>query len=242
VARQRRDDAHADVALARRRLALRRLLVRERRPQRLPDVREGAFELRDGGAADLDARVAPRRHAPRRVAGPHAADAESRHEADAPVDGQHLAVVARDPAERRGEARRVVAAHLDASRPQLVPESRRGLADPAEPVVHEAHLHALARPRDERRCELLAHLVVVDDVALEVDASPRAADRFEPRRIVLARVFEQADAVALDERRPRGPRERLVCERAHEVRVVSRGFGRMRARFVDEDARAHRPA
>ena len=57
-----------------------------------------------------------------------------------------------------------------------------------------------------------AGVIVVNDVALEMDRSPRRSDDFEPGWIVFFRVLQQTDTVVWDERRPRGPRERLVRE------------------------------
>jgi hypothetical protein len=54
----------------------------------------------------------------------------------------------------------------------------------------------------------------VDDVVLEVDVPPGRGDRFEPRRVVLARIAQQPNGVAGNERRPRRAGERLIRESA----------------------------
>ncbi len=209
---------HAHVHLPGRRRRLQRdERLGQRRPEQLPDVREGALDVGDGRPAELDAGVAPGLEPLGGIAGPRLADAQAGDEADLAVDRDHLAVVARQPAQGRVEARRVVAAHLDAAGAQAVPEPARGFAQAAEPVVDQPHRDAFARLGDEGRGEPLADLVVVDDVALEVDVSARLGDGLEPGRVVLGRVPEQPHAVAADERRPGGPRQRLIGEGAHRT-------------------------
>ena len=120
-----------------------------------------------------------------------------------------------EPTQRTRRRRRVVAADLDVPRPQSPPEPARGLAESAHPVVDDADGYTLACPGDQRFAEVLADRVVVNDVAFEVDESGRAGDRIEPRWIVLARVLQQANAVARHERCAGGSRECLLGERAH---------------------------
>ena len=86
----------------------------ERRAGRRPHLPERFFDVRDRGTAQLDPRVAPRLDAARGIADPLAAHAKTAHEADFAVDGDQLAVVAREPAERAVEPRRVEAAHVAA--------------------------------------------------------------------------------------------------------------------------------
>ena len=78
----------------------RHLLVRDRLARHRPDLRERALDVRDGRAAHLDAGVAPRLDPFCRVAHPHPPHAQAGDEADLAVHREHLAVVARDPAER----------------------------------------------------------------------------------------------------------------------------------------------
>ena len=52
----------------------------------------------------------------------------------------------------------------------------------------------------------------MDDVALEVDVMFRRADGIEPRRVILARIFEQSNMIPLNERCTGGAREGLVGE------------------------------
>ena len=122
-------------------------------------------------------------------------------------------MIAAQPTQRARGRRSVVATNLDAAGPQSPPELARGLAESAHPVVDDPHGHTVARPGNQRVAEVLAHGVVVNDVALEVDEAPGTGDRVEPRRIVLARVPQQTDVVARYERRARGPRKRPLCER-----------------------------
>src|SRR5262249_60704048 len=143
-----------------------------------------------------DARMSPRGDVACGIADPRLSDAETADETDQAIHGDHLAVIAADPAQRTRRSRRVVAADLDAARPQPVPESPRRLAEPAHPVVDDAYRHALARPRYQRVAELLADFVVVNDVALEVDVAARAGDRIGPRGIVLGRGLRQPTRVA----------------------------------------------
>ncbi len=75
------------------------------------------------------------------------------------------------------------------------------LIDP-EPVVHEAHAHAVASAIRERRRELATDAVIADEVVLEVDLVARAVNRFQPGGIVLRSVFQQANAVAGDQGAP----------------------------------------
>ena len=120
-----------------------------------------------------------------------------------------------EPTQRARRSRRVVAANLDTPGAQSPPEPARGLAESAHPVVDDADRDTLACPGDQRVAEVLADGVVVNDVAFEMDVSGRAGDRVEPRRIVLARVLQQANAVARHERCAGGSRECLLGERAH---------------------------
>ena len=104
---------------------------------------------------------------------------------------------------------------LDAAGAQALPETLRGLAEAAQPVVDEPHAHAFPRLREQRVGESRARIVLADDVALEVDMAPGRPDCGEPCRIVLARVPQQPDVVAVDEQRAGGARERPVGDRAH---------------------------
>ena len=190
------------------------LLVGERVPGRGPGVGEGILDVGHGGAAHLDPGVPPGIAAAVGLAHPHTTHAQAGHEPDLVVDGDHLAVVAAHEAQGALEARRVVAAHLDASRAQPVPEPAGGLAEAAHPVVEQPHAHALARLGDEGVREEPPLLVLVDDVHLEVDGAARGGDGVQPPRVVLGGVLEEADAVALAQPRPRGAREDLVRDLA----------------------------
>src|SRR5690606_23951378 len=172
----------------RRMRGLRQLAERDRLAEHRPDPRERALDRRHGAAANLDAGVAPRFRAAGRVADPVAADAEPGDERDGAVDGDHFAMVARQPAERAFEPRRVIAAHVDSGVAKPLPEAPRRLAEIAHPVVDQPYGDAVLRLRDHRVREFEADLVLADEVALEVDVMRRLRDRVEPRGIVLARV------------------------------------------------------
>ena len=172
--------------------------------------------------ASSSATAAPRTSTPvsrhgsmlfRRVADPHASDAQAADKADLTIDAECLAMVATEPAEGRVPARRVIAAHFDAACAQTVPECTRRCPEAAEPVIDQAHVHAFPCFGDEGIGEHAARIVVVNDVALEMDVPPRSANGVEPCRIVVLRVFEQPNAVAGDQRRSSRARERLVGKR-----------------------------
>ncbi len=184
---------------------------------RPPDLVERALELRHRRAADLDAGVAPGVEPALRVAEPPRAHAQPRDESDAAVDGEHLAVVAGEPADRAVQARRVEAAHL-AARLHERAEQRTRAARP-QPVVDHAHAHAGAHAFDQRRDELASDLVVPEDVALEEDAAPGRADGCAPRGEVLRGVPQQPHAVAADERSAGRAGERVVGGQAKRFQL-----------------------
>src|SRR5690606_16506353 len=140
--------------------AFRQILVGNRIAGHRPYARERVLDRRHGTAADLDAGIAPRLEAAARIADPVAADAEAGDERDLAVDREHLAVIPRKPAERAFDARRVVAAHLDAAVTEPCPEASRGLREVAHPVVDQPDLHAFGRFRDQRIGELETDLVL----------------------------------------------------------------------------------
>src|SRR5436190_23565017 len=78
-------------------------------------LRKRRLTIRDRRSAHFDSRVAPRVDVPCGIADPILADAQPGHERHRPVDDDHLAMIAADPAERHVQARRVVTAHLDAT-------------------------------------------------------------------------------------------------------------------------------
>jgi len=122
-------------------------------------------------------------------------------------------MVSGKPAERAVQTRRVVAAHVDAASAQAVPESPRGSAETAQPVIEQAHAHAFPRLGDQGIGECPSRRVFVDDVALEVHVTFCGSDGLKPRRIILARVPEQSNGIAVDEGRAGRARERPVGER-----------------------------
>ena len=129
---------------------------------RLPDRFERVRELGDGRTADLDAGVAPGFHLPRRIAQPLRADAQSGDERDAAVDGERLAMIAREPAQRAVEARTIEPEHVRPrfveQRPQVARATgaqpvvdRRGRRRPRAPS-RRAPRRTRARRRRRRRC------------------------------------------------------------------------------------------
>ena len=163
-------------------------------PHARPDVAERALDLGDRRPANLDAGIAPGVDPARGIAEPLRARAEPADEADAPVYRDALAVIARQPADRAVEPRRIEHAHrasrFDQGREERAPRAR------AEPVVEEPHPDAGARPLGKRLHELAADRVVADDVALEVDGTLGRPDRVEPGREILGRVLEDPNVVA----------------------------------------------
>ena len=125
--RGRGDHAQSRLPHGRARLARPEAGGGDRRAHERPHLRERRLDLEDGRAADLDASISPRGDAARGIADPGPADAETGHEADRAVDGQHLAVVPAEPPEGTGQPGSIVAAHLDPARAELVPDRREVL-------------------------------------------------------------------------------------------------------------------
>jgi len=123
-------------------------------------------------------------------------------------------MVARQPAERALWPHRVIATHFHATLAQRVPEPSRRPSEATHPVVDEPHGNAFAGLADQGVGEFPTAVVLVDEVHLEVDVPSRRPDRLQPSRIVLARILEQADPIAVNERGAGGARERLGGERA----------------------------
>jgi hypothetical protein len=169
----------------------------------------------DALAFDRDSGVS--RHGSRTplgVAEPQVADAQSGDEADAIVDRDGLAVVAREPRERARESRRVEYADFGAA--VLEPLQSVETAATAQPVNQHLDGNAGARALGERGDELSARDVVVEDVHLEQDRLLRAADRVEPRRIILAGIDQQLDHRCVSRSAP-DVREYAHTPRAPEI-------------------------
>src|SRR5437762_10162375 len=98
------DDTHVDVSRAK---GISGRAGPPRNPRvasaRLPDLRERTRQFGDGGAADIDSRVAPRFHPARRIAVPFRAGTKAGDEADLTVDDDCLSMIPRHPAERAVE-------------------------------------------------------------------------------------------------------------------------------------------
>src|SRR5690606_6566743 len=164
---------------------------------RLPHSPERPLHVGYRRTAELHAPLAPCREALPCVADPCAPHTETCNEADAAVHAQHLAMIAVEPAEWLGEAGRVEAANLHAALAQTSPEGAAGFAECAHPVVQHAHVHSFLRLPQQRIREFRSSLIVVDDVALEVDPPLRGGYGFEPRRIVLGCISKQAHVIAM---------------------------------------------
>ena len=187
-----------------------------------PDLRKPLLDIGHCRSPHADTRVAPGVEAlVAFTAPPHVSDAEAGDEADTAVDGEHLAVIARHPAERRIEARLIERAHGDAGTAQALPEHPRRGGGRTQPVVHHAHLDAALGGGHHRRGELPSRDVVAKDVALEVHPALGAVDRGEPRGKVLLRIAQQLDAISLDQGGARRPRKRLVGDETQGGRHVS---------------------
>src|SRR6202035_1446116 len=115
-----------------------------------------------------------------RIAEPFRADAHTGEETVDAVDRQQFAVIARDPAERFAQPRRVEDAYRAAGASQGSPKAAARLTEAAEPVDDHGHHDAGPCALHQRIPKRAADLVVTDDVILEQHAPPRAADRREP--------------------------------------------------------------
>ena len=145
-----------------------------------PDLGKGVHEVGDRGAAQLDPGVAPGLQRALRIALPLGADAQSADVAHLPVDDDGLAVIAREPAQRARQPRRVEDAHLHAALTQRRPQGAG--TERAQPVANDADAQTGAGPRDECGGKPATDLVVVDDVALEQHVALRLLDCGQPRR------------------------------------------------------------
>ena len=111
---------------------------------RPPDLRERLFELGNGRTADLDARIAPGFETALGIAAPLGADAHAGDEADAAVDRDRLAMIARQPAQRAVEPEGIEPAHLRAGVAQVLPEAA-GSARP-QAIVDDADANCRRAP------------------------------------------------------------------------------------------------
>jgi len=199
---------HTDAYVARGRQIVDRDVVLLRKwgsATRLPDVGKRVHQFADRGAPKLDAGIAPRFHLPRGIALPFRADAKPRHESDASVDDDRLAVIARQPAERAVEARSVEHAHVNAGGGQ--DRWQRADVPRAQPVVDDVDGDTGARLGGEHVGKGAPDLVVIDDVTLELDRSRGAPDRRVPRRKVFAGVEQQLYRIPVDRSGACGARE-----------------------------------
>jgi hypothetical protein len=194
-------------------LGLRQLLRGERRADRRPHLGKRLLDAGDAGSAHLDPGVAPRRDPLRGIAEPFAAHAQTCNEADAAVHREHLAMIAREPSQGAGEARRVEGAHFAAGVEQRPPQAPAD-AQVAQPVIDHLDAHARTRFRRERGDELASDVVVGENVILEGHRVLRRPDRRKPHRVVLAGILEDARGVARHERRAARARQRLPGKQA----------------------------
>ena len=112
---------------------------------------------------------------------------------------------------------------------KVSPEPFGGLPHGAEPVVDDPHLDSGPRPGHEQKGKLPPDLVLVDDVALEMNRAPGGADGFQPGGVILTSIPEQPHIVAPDERRPRRAREDLFDQCRSQSQPIPR-IGRSPAR------------
>ncbi len=109
-------------------------------------------------------------------------------------------VQGREPVlQHRAGRHRIERHHLDAACLQFLEEFLRRLVR-AHRVVDEAHLHARLGARDERRGELLADIVGLEDVRLHVDVVLGTPDGGEHRGVRVGPVLEKDHTVADAER------------------------------------------
>src|SRR5206468_3852608 len=119
-----------------------------------------------GRPLDAHRGVAPVASVTRRLAEPFVADADAAGDADARVDDEQLAVIARHETEPGAQTGPVEHAELDARLPQPGDEARLDAAH-ADPVGEETHAHAARDGTTERVGEAISDLVGAKDVALQ---------------------------------------------------------------------------
>ena len=161
-----------------------------------PGLLESALNVGDDRPLHLDAGVAPRVKTFLGITFPDRSHAKAHDKGRLAVDRDHLAVIARHPAERAVEPGRIEAANMDARLPEPAPVALRGLAQTPQPVVYQPHLDSVPGALDQGVGKTPARRVVVDDVVFEVDAALGRGDRLQPTRVVFAGVAQQPDAVA----------------------------------------------
>src|SRR5690606_14247469 len=188
-----------------------------------PHAGEAGFQFQHGRAVDFDAGVAPRLDASRRIAAPFAAEAKAGDIAHAPVDRQHLAMVAHGPAEGFVQPQRIEGAHFGAGIDQRLPQEAR--PPRAEPVVEHINVHAAPRLDGKRIDEFATDLIVRNDVALQQDGVLGRADGLEPRRKMLGRIAQDAHGIAADELRARRARKRPLGEFTRHNRTAGAQLG-----------------
>ena len=128
----------------------------------------------------------------------HAADVDAAQEGGVPVDDQQLAVVAPVPAPVVARGQRVDGVELvqlHAAGGQPFEEGGRR-AEGAGAVAQQVDLHALRLLGHQRLGKALAHLVVVEDVGLEVDVVARGLDGREHGPVGGRPVLQQQHLVA----------------------------------------------
>ena len=157
------------------------------------------------------------------IAEPTGAHAQTADEADFAVNRDRLAMVAREPAKRAIEPWRIEHADVDTRlahhRGQAV-HARR-----AEPIVENAHTHAVATFPGERVRKFPADIVGREDVHLEQYLPLGRADRGKPRREVLFGVEQELHGIALARRGAGGALERAIADL--RKRIGRRHCGRM---------------
>jgi hypothetical protein len=139
----------------------------------------------------------------------HAAEIDSADECGVAVNHQQLAVVAvvdQPLLPGRQRVDRIELEYLHAAGAQAI-EERFRRADGTDAVVQQVDLHAVRALLQQQLRELPADLVVLDDVALEVDVVGGGADRGKHRPVSRRAVLQQEHPVA---RRERAADDRLL--------------------------------
>ena len=177
-----------------------------------PHLGKGLFYVRCGRTAQDHASVAPGFDSASGISDPAFACAQPGDERNFAVDAERFAVIAAEPTEWAVELKRVEAAHLRSGIQQRRPKSPAH-ARP-KPIVENTHADSAARSVGKRADHFAADGVIADDVVLEIGFLFGRPDCSQPRRKILVRILEDADAVAGNQRRAGGAQQRLVSRQA----------------------------
>src|SRR5579875_928502 len=164
-----------------------------------PRFSKRLIDICDGWPLDFHPSIPPRAYPASWAAHPAAVNAESADKTDATINRNHLAMVAAEPAQGAIKPRRVKTPHFHPRLRKISPEaSTRSSARP-HPVIEQPDSNAFPRLGREKPSELVPHFILTNDVAFKKNALPGSAYGLKPDRIVLSRVFEDAQAVPMNE-------------------------------------------